>query len=713
MSHGYAGKILRLNLTQKSVSIIDTARYEQWVGGHGIGSAIFWDLCEDKAITGFDPRNVVTIMTSPLAGTLSPASSRCEVQGIGPQGYPIEWFTRSGFGGRFASQLKYAGWDGIVIEGRAEAPVWINIVNDLVTFEDARGLWGLNTRETQEDIWRKVTGDRLNDWQEVGSVYTTQKPAVVCIGQAGENLSRVAVLMHDAGHAAGQGGFGGVFGSKNLKAISVIGTNGVRIANPQALMEALLWHRGNFQYNVDNPRHESPIPNFAEYCISNSAPGSVALTAVTEPSRPHGCQNCAMACSRRTESGLSNDSHCMTTIWPVMTVFRPGRETFFDHMGEYPLGQIEPSELGELMRSRFRLTDQVQQYGLNAFEILAGDIYLVTLYSMGVLGPGKAIDCDLPFDKWSTAEFKEAYLRMIAYREGIGHDLAEGVTRAAEKWGRHKQDTDSGLLHYLCWGYMEHDPIPDVEWAYGSVLGERDVNEHGIHFPVHHIARNAELTKTDPILSAERIAQVLSRKVLPYEGDPFMFDYSDGPTGIYSANRAKTIAWHRHYGRFWLQSVEYCDIVWPDFINPNARDMLGATPEGEQKFFNAVTGKGMSFVDGMEIGRRIWNLDRAIWALQGRHRDMEVLSGYVYSVPTKRSHLLPVYEKGEWNFSDCIGRTLDWSRFEEWKTKYFELEGWDVDSGWPTRNTLEGLELGEVADELEKSGRLGKESDGV
>ena len=129
--------------------------------------------------------------------------------------------------------------------------------------------------------------------------------------------------------------------------------------------------------------------------------------------------------------------------------------------------------------------------------------------------------------------------------------------------------------------------------------------------------------------------------------------------------------------------------------------------DSEPKSFNAVTRNRMSFIDGMEIGRRICNLDRAIWVLQGRHRDMEVFSGYVYSQPVTRPHVLPVYEDGEWKYSDNVGRTLDRTKFEEWKTKYFELEGWDVDSGWPTRSTLEDLDLGEVAGELERNARLG------
>ena len=89
MAGGYTGKILRVNMTNKSVSTIDTAQYEDWGGGHGIGSAICWDLIEDKAIDGFDPKNIVTLMASPITGTTTPAGAgRCEVQGLGVYGYP-------------------------------------------------------------------------------------------------------------------------------------------------------------------------------------------------------------------------------------------------------------------------------------------------------------------------------------------------------------------------------------------------------------------------------------------------------------------------------------------------------------------------------------------------------------------------------------------------------------------------------------------------
>ena len=223
--NGYAGKILRVNLTQRKTSVIPTKDYEQWVGGHGSGSVIFWDLVKDKTIDGFHPDNVITVMTSPLSGTLVPAASgRTDVQRIGVQSYPIGWFTRSNFGGRFSSMLKYAGWDGIVLEGKASEPVWIDIKNDEVFIRDAAHLWGKDTWETQEKIWSDAFGGKdFGDWMKLGkaddAARTTQRPAVLAIGQAGENLVRYANVRTSVKNAGGRTGMGAVMGSKNLKAI--------------------------------------------------------------------------------------------------------------------------------------------------------------------------------------------------------------------------------------------------------------------------------------------------------------------------------------------------------------------------------------------------------------------------------------------------------------------------------------------------------------
>ena len=132
-------------------------------------------------------------------------------------------------------------------------------------------------------------------------------------------------------------------------------------------------------------------------------------------------------------------------------------------------------------------------------------------------------------------------------------------------------------------------------------------------------------------------------------------------------------------------------------------------------FFKAVTGKDISFIDTMEIGRKIFTLDRAIWTLQGRHRDMEKFHESVYSVPSQGvsmfagqppSYFMPVNEDGRWAYKNIVPRHLDRNRVEEWKDIFYELEGWDIQTGWPLKKTLEDLGLQGAAEELQKAGKL-------
>ncbi|MDR0311585.1 MAG: aldehyde ferredoxin oxidoreductase, partial [Acidobacteriota bacterium] len=134
----FTGKILRVNLTTKQVSTLPTEKYMDFGGGHGMGSAIFFELVGAQLpFEAFDPRNLIIMMASPFAGTSMPGAGRCEVQGLAPNLYPAEWFGHSNFGGRFTAQLKFAGWDGIVVEGASENPVYISVINDQVKIEDA------------------------------------------------------------------------------------------------------------------------------------------------------------------------------------------------------------------------------------------------------------------------------------------------------------------------------------------------------------------------------------------------------------------------------------------------------------------------------------------------------------------------------------------------------------------------------------------------
>ncbi len=684
--NGYSGKILRIDLTGRKTSTIDTKDYEQWIGGHGMGSAIFWDLVKDKTINGFSPENVVTIMTSPLSGTLVPgASARTEVQGIGVQSSPIEWFTRSNFGGRFAPMLKYAGWDGIVIEGKADKPVWVDIRNEDVKIKDARNLWGLDTWKAQEEIWREVSGRGYGSWMEFGSdERTTQRPAVLTIGPAGENLSRTACLIHDAGNASGQGGFGGIWGSKNLKAVSVIGTGSIMIADPKGLIEARLWAQKEYGLDLEIP-DPSWFSRFGPRRPQNR------YWDKQEGARLQACIGCHQGCKERSETGLGNESTCVET-------------SFYAYHDKRKHG-------GRQTSAAYIAADLLQKYGINAFEASVGLYYIRDLNKMGILGRSGKIKCDLDFGKLGEVEFADHFLKMIAYRKGVGDDFAEGFFRAAKRWGRLEEDLKTGILYYPNWGLPGHsyDPRAEVEWGYGSILGDRDINEHDFNVFYQWPSAVIRAGKT-PKPPAEQLTKIAAEKLIPYENNPLMLDFSTD--NIYSEHMVKLVAWHRHYTRFWKQSVLYCDMRWPEFINSRLPGYRGLTGEGEPKFLNAVTGKKFSFVDGMELGRKIWNLDNAIWTLQGRHRDMVHFSDYIYHIPfvglgNYATYYLPGREKGRWDYIRVNGRHLDKTKFEEFKTRFYNLEGWDTRSGWPKRRTLESMGLKFVADELNKKGKLG------
>ena len=685
MKGGYTGKIARVNLTDKSVSTIPTEKYLEFGGGHGIGSAIFFDLVGDQLpFEAFDPRNLIMMIASPFSGTNVPASGRCEVQGLGPMLYPIEWFGHSNFGGRFTSQLKFAGWDGIVVEGASSDPVWINIVNDKIVIEDGKDIWGMDTWDTQQEIARRVNPAlKPGEWATVSDDdYSTQVPAVVCCGPAGENKSRLGCLLHGPGSQAALCGFGGVFGSKKLKAISAIGTGGVKIADPQAFMDARLWYR-QFQWNVDNPR-EAKRFEARGYSLISGAPsgGNVSNGRVPLiPARAAACASCPRGCRMRTATSDSNESVCAGTM-------------VFGGFGG-----------GDPAVSR-RNNDLMQKYGLGHWQLMPTMNYLRSLNSRGLLGKGKLIECDLPLDKSNDPGYANMLLDAIANRKGIGNDMAEGAARFAAKYGLLEEDLKSGVLNLTYWGTQEHyDSSTEVEWGYGSILGERDLMLHMMaNYPLHWMAQSR-----DPYLTAEEAAKIYTKAMVPYgdyDGHEYMIDYSDGPTGIYSDHKVKQVAWVKHYEKMWHGGGGFCGWRWPMCITNNTADRHGPTPEAEQRFWNAVTGDKRTFAESMEIGHKIYTLDRSIWVLQGRHRNMEVFPDYVYDKPSRGSDL-PMYQNGQWSYDTGQGRKLDRDKFEDWKTRFYKFEGYNPENGYPTKKTLEKMGLKKVANVLKKANKLG------
>jgi aldehyde:ferredoxin oxidoreductase len=686
---GFTGRILRVNLTTRQFGSIDSSKYESYGGGYGSAIAIFWDLCVAPGnfdlLDAFDPRNVVALMTGPLAGTSVPSAGRTSVSGLAPQGWPVSWFTKSNFGGSFATMLKLAGWDGVVVEGKAEAPVYLNIIDDKVSLEDAKPLWGLNTWETQEEIWRlQSTSAPVRygaEWQKLGSSYSTLRPSIVTIGPAGENKARVAALVHGAGSGAGQGGFGGVFGSKNLKAIAVIGTGSVKVAHPKAVRDAREWF-------------ETTWP-----MAGQRGPGRSYNTGVSS------CMGCNRGCRTRNAVFGNDSDACAESVWYNLPT-PPFKRTS--------------------QNDKYKAADIAQKYGINAYDIACGGAmafvspghfiqpavpaatgsgwYVKRLYDMGIIGPGKKVDTyPLPMDMYDKVEFAEAFAVALAKRVGIGDLLAEGTVRFAEKIGRLSDTND--ILRLPAWGYVDHWTMPGVEWAYGNLMDSRDINNHDM-----------QVGPTKKMSCAEYV-EMLAKATPPYD-DPFMFDYSwkgdqAHKTGIYSEHKAKLVAWHQHYQYFYKESLLLCDWAFANFYNSANPDGRGATPQAEPVFYNAVTGKNLTFADGIEIGRKAWTLKRAIAVMQGRTREMEKFAGFMYrpgASTATTGGTLPIYDGSKWEWVPSSDLYLDEQGVENWKTAFYQFEGWDAKTGAPTRKTLEAMDMKHVADHLQAKSKLGKDA---
>jgi aldehyde:ferredoxin oxidoreductase len=471
-------------------------------------------------------------------------------------------------------------------------------------------------------------------------------------------MSKVAALIHGSGVSARTGGFGGVFGSKNLKAISVIGTGGIKPADPKAMVDTRLFHMISSQ-RMGQPGAACCMPCVNSDRKRNTYYGGESMCADEYWSREHGMKAAAIAikwglCTWATKFGGAMDANMPDA--PAM------------YKGTVPM---EP--------------------GMGW--------YIKYLYDIGELGPGKRIESyPLPMDQWNTLTFREVFCDAIARKIGIGADLAEGFLEAVEKWGRLEEDLNSGLLRLPAYGASWHHTLPGVDWAYGYILMSGDPMWHGFFTTLSGGRGGA---------SAEELVNRISAKMVPYSDDPLMLSNcwkgdEAFKTGIYSAHKAKLVAWARHYQGFYNESLSICEMLLPSFGS--------VSPDLEHRYYQAATGDKRSIADTIEIGRKIWNVERAIRVMAGRHRDDEKFAPFMF-MPGATFNIggsKPIYQDGKWSFEPQGDLYLNREGVEQFKTHFYALEGWDTSNGWPTRKALEGVGLGKVADVMAAKNRLGK-----
>ncbi|MCJ7772638.1 MAG: aldehyde ferredoxin oxidoreductase, partial [Desulfobacterales bacterium] len=218
---GWQGKILKVDLSRRKIETITLSERlrTNFIGGRGINVKILFDEIK-PGTDAFDPANCLVFGSGPLTGTLAPGSGRFNVTSKSPVGFLGD----SNCGGNWSAQLKYSGFDHLVIVGKAEKPVYLSIINGKPELVDAQDLWGLDTWQTQRKIKKKLGDSQVE---------------VICIGQAGENLVRFAAVRTGLKRSAARTGMGAVMGSKNLKAIAVKGNEGVKIAHPENFIKAI------------------------------------------------------------------------------------------------------------------------------------------------------------------------------------------------------------------------------------------------------------------------------------------------------------------------------------------------------------------------------------------------------------------------------------------------------------------------------------------
>lgn len=421
MVYGYNGRLLEVDLSTSSVKEVklseDTLR--MYIGGRGLATKILWDRLGRRwdSVDPLGEENLLLLLTGPLTGYY-PGARIC-VSGKSPQSNGVIGSTVSS---EFPVELRCAGYDGIIVSGRAEKPVYISIFNDEVDIRDASGIWGKKGRETLAYLVKDWV-DRYG-WRPGRGLL--KEPGVLYIGPAGERKVRTAAVMSKWTHAAGYGGYGAVMGSKNLKAIVAKGTNPLPEVKDIAETERLIREVWKAHLGFNNLRYRGTSAGFF----------SVAAATSSEPVR-----NWQEEWHDRIEASTAyyearlwikrfwGDFGCAITCLKIACI-RSGRfRGCITDNPDYEMQAYLGSNLGIFdPDSVVYICSQADELGLCGIQ--TGNVlgFAAELYEKGILDES---DIGFPL-RWGDTEAFAKLMHMIAYRDGIGDILAEGTYRAAK-----------------------------------------------------------------------------------------------------------------------------------------------------------------------------------------------------------------------------------------------------------------------------------------
>jgi len=632
--YGWCGKILNVDLSNMRVTELDTMDYaDRFLGGRGIATKIYWEEV-GADVDAFDPENRLILMSGPLGATGTQGASRFEVVGKSPMLMP-EGFCYGNLGGFFGPYLKRAGYDGVVISGRSEKPVYLWIHDGKTQMLDASFLWGKGVYAVR-DILKETHGKNVR---------------FITTGVAGENMCRSANLMTD-NEGSATGGFGAVMGSKNLKAVAVLGTGRPAVANPEELKRL---NKLAVQLNKRDPLM-APYP---EEQVRRTGKSS--------------CYQCGLDCkyrnSFRTASGKDVVRKCQ-----AMFVYFP-----------WVMGR--PGESAETAVDATGICNDLSICTMEMYNIVQ---WLDACYKAGYLTDKET---GLEIAKLGTRPFFENLANMIARREGFGDILAAGLLRAGEKLGSaaraHFANEVSGvgdganysareyLMNGLLYALEPRQPIAmlhEISWLTGLWVMHQSNPE------------------SSPVTSA-----VFRAAAAKFWGNEQAWDLN---THAGKAEAAAKII-DRTYAK---DSLLLCDSAWPIMVSWNTPDHVGDATL-ESRIFSAVTGRKTDEAGLHQYGERIFNLQRGVLLREGRKpKTDDVLKEFNFTDPVETVFMNPdviVPGPGE-EVVSRKGKTLDRDVFETMRKEFYNLRGWDAESGLQKAETLEGLGLFDLVQDLKQ-----------
>ena len=709
MAFGYAGQILKVNLTTGAVTKVPTQPYvdKKFIGGLALAARIYWEDVPASA-KAFDPENCLIFASGWNSGTLG-MGSRTTVAMKTPEAIP-ECFGYSCPGGDFSPELKFAGYDALVVTGKAKSPVYILIQDDKVRIMDASLLWGKGVYEVTREL------KRLWGWNA----------SQMIIGPAGENMNQGGcTIICDLGHASGEASPGSVMGSKNLKAVSVHGTGKVTIARPDKLIEYYDVHcriagaqsgphitngiayEGFEGTNLgldDKMKAVRPIENTHEWWNWQTSRWSDyyaardELNAGTVHIKFGGCFTCPTQCQQATMPQTlpqgEGDKYPQATDYRYTYNLNPpysyGNQC---HEFEYVNTLTQLAYKGQ-SHGRPGMWENFNQgdVGMSSHAWTTDFQGLRDYVDKGLLTPE---DTGLPtvkgdYTKWVTYEFvgpkgwiyktstrankffeaaSMGRLRMLTKfkAEGFGHGTAA-------QW-QEAYDNHVTKPHYQ----TSQDDSTGNQTAINLIVETTQFRDRANSAMSHYMGVSKQLSQHLPTAetAAAPIAQRAKWAALGLHG-PKAWDIGSEPRTFQDKAQAAILFQHMDLDR---DSAPGCG--WAAYPRPYSIRTANRLRDPHSTLaYAAVTGKDMTFGEYLAQYETAWNQMRANQCREGRRREHDTVSDGAWKKTTWTT-------KAEWN------KAMD---------EYYTLRGWNLTTGVPTRAKLESLGLKDVADGLVAAG---------